>query len=96
MEKKEYGMMDIGILVTNNLAWSKHIEWMTTKGNRTLGLVRRMCRHNVSLDVKKVLYCTLVRSRLEYACKLWSPYGLYHKGQIGDRKCTMQGHKVHT
>ena len=75
-------MMDIGILVTNNLAWSKHIEWMTTKGNRTLGLVRRMCRHTVSLDVKKVLYCTLVRSRLEYACELWSPYTIKEKLRI--------------
>ena len=71
--------MDLGILVTNNLSWSKHVEWMTTKGNRTLGLVRRMCRHTVSLDVKKVLYCTLVRSRWEYACELWSPYTIKEK-----------------
>ena len=55
---------------------------MTTKGNRTLGLVRRLCRHNVNLDVKKVLYCTLVRSRLEYACELWSPFTTKDKLRI--------------
>ena len=36
--------IDLGIMVTNNLWWTRHIEIMPTKANKTLGLLKRVCK----------------------------------------------------
>lgn len=70
---------DLGITVTNTLQWSQHIKLISSKANRTLGLIRRVCRDINDPDNKKLLYCSIVRPQLEYACELWSPYTLKDK-----------------
>ena len=65
---------DLGTTVTNTLQWSQHIKLMSSKANRMLGLIRRVCRDITDPDTKKLLYCSIVRPQLEYACELWSPY----------------------
>ena len=65
---------DLGITVTNTLQWSQHIKLISSKANRTLGLIRRVCRDINDPDIKKLLYYSIVRPQLEYACELWSPY----------------------
>ena len=48
---------------------------MCAKANRTLGLIKRVCSKDiVDQETRKLLYITLVRSQLEYASNLWSPY----------------------
>ena len=78
---------DLGITVTNTLHWSQHIKLISSKANRTLGFIRRVCRDINDPDTKKLLYCSVVRPQLEYACELWSPYL--------SRKRSAQGHKVY-
>lgn len=51
---------------------------MVAKSNKTLGLIKRVCRDLTDSSTRKVLYCSLVRSRLEYGCNLWSPYTKKH------------------
>ena len=34
---------DLGVLITNNLSWSKHIESIVSSANKTLDLVKRIC-----------------------------------------------------
>ena len=34
---------DLGVLITNNLCWSKHKESIVSSANKTLGLVKRIC-----------------------------------------------------
>ena len=65
---------DLGITVTNTLQWSQHIKLISSKANRTLGLIRRVCRDINDPDIKKLLYYSIGRPQLEYACELWSPY----------------------
>ena len=65
---------DLGITVTNTLQWSQHIKLISSKANRTLGLIRRVYRDINDPDIKKLLYYSIVRPQLEYACELWSPY----------------------
>ena len=65
---------DLGITVTNTLQWSQHIKLISSNENRTLGLIRRVCRDINDPDIKKLLYYSVVRPQLEYACELWSPY----------------------
>ncbi len=70
---------DLGITITNNLSWSKHIEEIVSKANRTLGLVKRLCRDIKDTNTRKLLYCTVVRPKLEYCSSLWSPYTGKHR-----------------
>jgi len=65
---------DLGITVTNTLQRSQHIKVISSKANRMLGLIRRVCRDITDPDTRKLLYCSIVRPQLEYACELWSPY----------------------
>ena len=53
---------------------STHISEITSKANRTLGLVRRTCVDIKDFQTSRLLYCTLVRPLLEYGNELWSPY----------------------
>jgi hypothetical protein len=72
-------ILDLGITITNNLSWSKHIEEIVSKANRTLGLVKRLCGDIKDTNTRKLLYCTVVRPKLEYCSSLWSPYTGIHR-----------------
>ena len=74
--------IDLGITVTNNLSWARHIESMSAKANKTLGLLKRVCKDLTDSSTRKLLYCSLVRSQLEYGSNSWSPYTLKHRLQI--------------
>ena len=65
---------DLGITVTNTLQGSQHIKLISSKANKMLGLIRRVCSDINDPDIKKLLYCSIVQPQLEYACELWSPY----------------------
>ena len=55
----------IGVIISKDLSWTRHIEEICTKENKTLGLVKRVCgRENLHT---KLLYFVVVRPRLEYA-----------------------------
>ena len=84
---------DLGIAVTNTLQWSQHIKQISSKVNRTLGLIRRVCRDINDPDIKKLLYCSIVRPQLEYTCDLWSP--CTSKDKLIVRKRLAQGHKAY-
>ena len=65
---------NLSIIVTNTLQWSQHMKLISSKANRTLGLIGRVCRDINNPNIKKLLYCSIVQPQLEYACELWSPY----------------------
>ncbi len=64
---------DLGITVSDDVRWGKHIAEITAKANRTLGLIKRSCRDFEDQTVRKLLYLTLVRPQLEFSSELWSP-----------------------
>ena len=63
---------DLGIIVTNNLNWSKHLSHICSNAYRALNLIRRSVTTSNVL-VKKRLYISLVRSHLSYCSQLWRP-----------------------
>lgn len=65
---------DLGLVVTSNLSWSDHYNHMTSKAYRILGLLRRTFSMNNSVDAKKLLYTSLVRSQLIYCSPIWRPH----------------------
>jgi hypothetical protein len=70
---------DLGVLISNNLSWLEHIESIDPKTNKTLGLIKRICKEVKNTNTRRILYCVLVRRKLEYASSMWSPYTIKHR-----------------
>ena len=72
---------DLGVIISDKLSWNKQVCEQCAKSNRVLGFVRRNTRSIKSASVRRVIYLTLVRSRLGYATQLWAPQSkeLIHK-----------------
>ena len=62
----------LGVTLTNDLSWNKHVENVAAKGNRTLGFIKRNLRE-CTKPVKAASYTTLTRPVLEYASTVWDP-----------------------
>ena len=74
---------DLGVIVSKDLSWANHIEDICTKANKTLGLIKRVCaRDVVDANTRKLLYCAVVRPKLEYASCVWSPYSAKQRNLI--------------
>ena len=62
----------LGITITHNLHWNKHVADITRNTNQILGLLRGnlyFCDQNT----KEAVYVGLVRPILEYASAIWDP-----------------------
>ena len=63
----------LGVTITNDLRWNRHVANITCKANQMLGLLRR----NLSAcdpAVKEAAYMSLVRPLIEYASCAWDPH----------------------
>ena len=63
----------LGVTLSTDLRWNRHIDNITHKANQTLGFLRRNLKIN-SVALKTKAYRTLVRPTLEYASIVWDPY----------------------
>ncbi|CAB4022802.1 Hypothetical predicted protein, partial [Paramuricea clavata] len=69
---------DVDVMECKDLFWANHIEDICTKANKTLGLIKLVCaRDIVDANTRKFLYPAVVRSKLEYASCVWSPYSAH-------------------
>ena len=74
VSEEVYEFRHLGLLTNHHLSWNSHVDVITNKANRILGLLRKTCRAWKDTETLKVLYCTLVRSQEEYGSFVWSPY----------------------
>ncbi|KAL8570711.1 hypothetical protein ACOMHN_039146 [Nucella lapillus] len=63
----------LGVSMTKDLSWTKHVEMVAAKGNRTVGFLRRNLK-DCTTEVRKATYMTMVRPTLEYASTVWDPH----------------------
>ena len=63
----------LGVIISEDLSWSTHINNTSKKANQTLGFIKRNIRFQ-NKDLKSTAYKTLVRPQLEYALTEWSPH----------------------
>lgn len=66
-------MKYLGVTITNDLRWNRHVANITCKANQMLGLLRR----NLSAcdpALKEAAYMSLVRPFIEYASCAWDPH----------------------
>ncbi|MCG8048091.1 MAG: hypothetical protein JAY66_20795 [Candidatus Thiodiazotropha taylori] len=63
----------LGVEISSNLSFNKHIQNITTSASRSLAFLRRNIRtQNPAL--REMAYKTLVRPLVEYSSPVWSPY----------------------
>ena len=60
----------LGVIISEDLKWSDHINKITAKANSTLGFLRRNLK-KCPLKIKQSSSCSLVRSMVEYSCLVW-------------------------
>lgn len=65
---------DLGVVLDEKLTFKDHIGYITSKASKCLGFIFRAAKHFTDVHCLKALYCSLVRSILEYAAVVWDPY----------------------
>lgn len=81
LEQVEW-IKDLGVIFDKKLTFAKHISTTIAKAFATLGFIKRNTQEFNNIYTLKTLYCTLVRSILEYAVQVWSPYHATHSERI--------------
>lgn len=67
----------LGINISEDLTWDRHIYQVAGKANRTLGFLRRNFR-DCTIPVKKATYTAMVRPAMEYSSAVWDPVSQKH------------------
>ena len=57
-EVKEF--KDLGIITNHHLSWNPHIDYVVSKANRMLGLIKRTSKGLDDPKTLRTLYCSLV------------------------------------
>lgn len=73
---------DLGVIHDKKLTYEKHIDMIANKANRSMGFIVRQSSLFKSVKVIKILYCSYVRSILEYCSQVWNPQYQVHKDRI--------------
>ena len=71
----------LGVTLSNDLEWSKHIATMTNKANFKLSFLRRNLK-GCPEKLKQTAYFSLIRSFMEYGATVWDPYQKYNSDKI--------------
>ena len=62
----------LGVTISNDFRWSKHIDIIISKASQNLGFLRRNLQIS-SKDIKSRAYKAIVRPLLEYSPCIWDP-----------------------
>ena len=73
---------DLGVVISSDLTWSAHHNRIIAEAYRSLSLIRRTFQHTNTISAKRLLYLSLVRSKLSYCSQVWRPYLLKDISQI--------------
>lgn len=75
---REAEVRDLGVYHDSKLLFDGHIDSIVNRAYRALGFVLRVSKDFKQIKTLKILYCTYVRSILEYASQVWNPmYATY-------------------
>lgn len=63
----------LGVIITSDLKWNKHVDYIKNKAIKKLWYLRRRL-FRTPPSVKTLAYKALVRPTLEYASEVWDPW----------------------
>lgn len=72
--KRTENIRDLGVILDPKLSFSQHFEYISNKAHAMLAFVKRQCYKTFNTDIAKMLFYALVRSHLEFASQVWSPF----------------------
>lgn len=61
-------------MLDSKLTYKDHISYISSNASAQLGFIFRVCKHFKDIHCLKTLYCSLVRSILEYGSVVWAPF----------------------
>lgn len=73
IERKEV-IRDLGIPFDHKFTFGYHIEQLTSHSRQMIGYIHRISNGRFTKETLKILYLSYVRSKLEFASTIWSPY----------------------
>lgn len=73
---------DLGVIVSSDLMWDRHIDSVFAKGYKMLSFLRRHSIKSFDVSTRKLLYNTFVRSYVGYASELWAPQNIINISKI--------------
>ena len=62
----------LGLVITSDLSWSANTNYMVTRCNSKLWMIRRLKKLGADLTDLKDVFCKQIRSVLEYAVPVWN------------------------
>ena len=65
---------DLGFMVASDLTWKVHVDSIAKKANCSLGYIKRTRGFKVPVQAKKLLYLTMVCSKLKVGVPVWSSH----------------------
>lgn len=65
---------DLGVMLDSKMSFTHQIDHVVAKARIVLGFIKRQSKEFKCAYVTKSLYCSLVRSILEYCSVIWSPW----------------------
>ena len=70
--QQDKSQKDLGVLVADDLKFSKHIKGSISRANQRIGMIKR-CFSGLTKQKVETLYKAIVRPILEYASPVWNP-----------------------
>ncbi|CAB3998507.1 Hypothetical predicted protein [Paramuricea clavata] len=64
----------LGVYMSDDLSWNKHVGYITKKGFKRLYILRQLKIAGISDKDLALIYISLIRSVLEYAAPVWASY----------------------
>ncbi len=64
---------DLGVFMNSKLNFNEQAEYLYSKANQKLGMLKRTCHFVTDMKKRRVLYLTLVRSLFEHCPIVWRP-----------------------
>lgn len=65
--------LDLGVLFDSKLIFNSHIDYIIPRVYSTLAFIKRHSSEFFDPYIRKILYTSFVRSKLEYAHIVWNP-----------------------
>jgi hypothetical protein len=62
----------LGVIISQDLTWNRHVDYILKKANSRLYSLRQLRKAGLTQHDLLKMYCSLVRSCIEYASPVWS------------------------
>ena len=70
VERVAYAKL-LGVIISEDLTWNKHVDAIVMKASKRLYMLYQLKRAGISQHDMVIVYISIVRPVLEYACSVW-------------------------